>query len=255
MANSNIHSHARPRRVRAPSERAQGLDPEVTAQPRPLSDDLVGYLVASDENDLSIRPEDLGSHFLSEAVQQGELAGHDVAELELALLDEQEDSDTAPSTVAELEVWSRMLDLAAEGGSDLSEPMREAADYGADSLDAERLLQRDSTPSISARWDHSVIREISLLDREGTSADETIAPEVDFEDSGRHARSHARGALGQQVGDSDRIGGAYDGAEPKGPTRRKRIKRAATAKLKNAAGKAAGKIRGLATRIKRAAAH
>lgn len=51
-------------------ERAQGLDPEITAQPRSIPDELA--LEASSEPELSVDPDDLGSHFLREATAQGD---------------------------------------------------------------------------------------------------------------------------------------------------------------------------------------
>lgn len=48
-----------------PALRARGLEPEFTAQPRPIRDELA--LEASAEPDLSVDADELGSRFLREA--------------------------------------------------------------------------------------------------------------------------------------------------------------------------------------------
>ncbi|HKU44321.1 MAG TPA: hypothetical protein VJR89_39450 [Polyangiales bacterium] len=53
-----------------------------------------GVALPEDEAGLGIAPEDLGSHFLSEAIEQGDLSARDVAELELLLSN---DSGLEPS--------------------------------------------------------------------------------------------------------------------------------------------------------------
>lgn len=244
MANQTFHSQSRPRRVRVPSERARGLEPEVTAQPHSYVRELG---VARDESGLSVDPEDLGNHFLTEAVEQGELGGRDDADLELAMLVDPE-NDERPSV--EISVWSRMVDLATEGGG-TTEQLQAAAAFGADALDDERRAgpaeleaesEREEEDS-AVRLTNSAIRDRSLLDHEGAGLDETVSPEVDADDSGRHARVTAREALGGQVR------GVPDPA-PRGMRARSRqVRSAARSKLS----KAAGKVRALARRIGRKA--
>jgi hypothetical protein len=224
-----------------PSERARGLEPEFTAQPHSLANDLV---VTYEESGLSIDPEDLGSHFLSEAVEQGDLRPRDAADLDLSLLGDPE-SDDRPST--EISVWTRMVDLATEGGG-ASEQLRDAAVFGADALDAERHLglaeleaeSEREEPTGSIRLTDSAIRERSLLDSEGAALDETVSPDVDAEDSGHHSRLTARESLGDQVR------GAPEA--PKGrnvDARSDKRRNSAGAKLR----KAARKVKNLAKRL------
>jgi hypothetical protein len=246
MANTTTHSRSQPRRVRVPTARARGLDPEFTAQPHSLSD-LGG--IAHDEPGLSIDPEDLGSRFLSEAVEQGDFTTRDAADLELSLLGDPE-SDDRPST--EISVWTRMVDLATEGGG-ASEQLRAAAVFGADALEAVRLagpaeLEAESErerDSVSIRVTDSAIRERSLMDREGAALEETISPEIEADDSGHHSRLTAREALGDQVR------GTPDRPATEGGSRSRRRRNAAGAKLR----KAARTVRSIANRIARDAKH
>jgi hypothetical protein len=238
MAHPTTHSHHRPRKVRARSERAQGLEPELTAQPHPFSEEL--GLVMHDDGALSIAPEDLGSHFLAEALEQGDLGAGEYADLEQALIDAENDPDDAPRSEAEFAAWANMVERAAKGDG-VAELLREVAAEATDALEAESELPRESVPSGPVRLDDSIVREVSLLDREGAGLDETVTPEVDLDDTGRHARMTSRGALGEQIGDRRPRRGAADGGG-------KRITLATRAGI----GKAAGKIRSIAKKIARA---
>jgi hypothetical protein len=225
MANTHIHHPRKPRRVRAHSERAQGLDPEFTAQPHSLSDDLD---LSGDEAGLSIDPEDLGNHFLSEAVEQGDLGVHDAAELEFTL-------HAGESDIADIDLgmWETMTELAVQNGGTSAE-LRAATDFGAERLAAERERERVPAPSHWLNMHDSSTRETSLLDREGAARDRTLAPRVDSDDSGRHARN-PREALGEQVSGPR---AAADGGK---------LKTAARASLRSAA----GKLRGIASKLAR----
>jgi len=246
MANTTVHSHPRPKRVRVPTERARGLDPEFTAQPHSFSD--LG-VVAHDESGLSIDPDELGNHFLSEAVEQGDLRARDAADLDLSMLGDPE-SDDRPST--EISVWTRMVDLATDGGG-ASEQLRDAAVFGADALEQERQsgpaeLESESEREAESgpiRMTDSAVRERSLLDQEGAGLDETIAPDNDMEDSGHHSRLTS-GALGAQLRPR-----AEPAAASGVKSRSRKLRSAAGAKLR----KAAGKVKKLANKITRDARH
>jgi hypothetical protein len=243
MANSTQHSRQQPRRVRVPSERARGLEPEITAQPHSYVSEL--GIVERDEAGLSIAPEDLGNHFLSEAVEQGDLSARDAAELELAMLGDPE-SEERPSV--ELSVWTRLVDLAADGGS-ASEQLTAAAAFGADALEDARRpgpaeLEREAERADESgplRLTDSAIRERSLLDQEGAALDETVSPEIDAEDSGHHARLTPREALGDQVR------GKREPAARGVRTRSRELQTAARSKLN----RTAGKVRAMARRVAR----
>jgi hypothetical protein len=215
---------------------ARGHEREFTAQPRPLSDDI-GQL-ARDEEGESLAPEDLGSHFLSEAVVQGDSGARDLATLELAMLEDAE-PDEAPSSDAEIAAWSRLVQLAAEGGR-ASKPLWAAAAYGIEALEAARESPRKPRPQRAVRLHDSSIREASLLDHEGAESDETWSPEIEVEDGGRHARAgHDHGSLEHRP---------ELAAEDGGPRARK-LSQVAHSKLRSAA----GKIRGLTQQLSKKA--
>jgi hypothetical protein len=243
MANTTHHTHPQPRRVRVPSKRARGLEPEVTAQPHSLASEL--GIVERDEAGLSIAPEDLGNHFLSEAVEQGDLSARDAAELELAMLGDPE-SEERPSV--ELSVWTRLIDLAADGGG-ASQQLTAAAAFGADALEDARRpgpaeLERETEQDDASgpiRLTDSAIRERSLLDQEGAAFDETVSPEIEADDSGHHARLTPREALGEQVrGTRERKARGVRG-------RSRKLRTAARSRLNEAA----GKVRAIARRVAR----
>lgn len=101
------NTQKRPAVRHVPAHRAQGLDEAVTAQPRPVADELA--LEASAEPELSVDPEDLGSRFLSDAVEQGDFnpdqpwpddsSLSDDAELSLLDREGKTGDDTIPSDI------------------------------------------------------------------------------------------------------------------------------------------------------------
>jgi hypothetical protein len=174
------------------------LEPEITAQPRPMSDDL-GRETASDPG-LSIDADDLGNRFLREATEQGDFDPAPISELELSLMEDPTgDDDSLVSGHLEYvrSVWDQTVDLHLQtrGASD---QLREAAPPPEDELDEafdEPRVGEDGAVHLA----QSYIREVSLLDREGSEGDETEVPDIDSEDGGRHARNTPRGELGEQL--------------------------------------------------------
>jgi hypothetical protein len=195
MVNPAANSKRKPTPARVPSERAQGLEPEITAQPRPLSDDL-GSLTG--EDGLSVDPDDLGAHFLSEAIEQGDLSPRGAADYELSLQSGSE-TDAAmvgPNFESDNSLWEQTVGLAVQtaGGVD---QLRASAAIAADELDAALDEEDDEEQAVSVTESH--IRELSLFDREAPESGETVSPEAQTEDGGHHARSTSRDALGEQV--------------------------------------------------------
>jgi hypothetical protein len=190
------------RPARGPTKRALGLDPEITAQPRPFSADL-GRETAS-EPGLSIDPDELGNRFLREATEQGDFDPTPVSELELSLMEDPTGADETPvgaSFTYERSFWDESVDrqLETRGAADqLREPAPSPRDDFDEADDELRADDQDDEVQIA----QSYIREVSLLDREGSEGDETEVPEIDTEDGGRHARSTPRGELGEQVENS-----------------------------------------------------
>lgn len=196
-----------PRPQRGPAQRARGLEPEITAQPRPISEELA--LEASAEPDLSIAPEDLGSRFLSDAIEQGEFDPERAWSGSASLFESPAHDEplSGPNFVAGNSIWEQTVDLETRtrGAADqLREP---APPLPGDDFAAavENELEED-TAQISTeetlRVAQSSIREFSLLDREGEEGDETISPDVDLDD--QRPKQYVRVLRGRDAGPQPR---------------------------------------------------
>jgi hypothetical protein len=208
MANPKKTKAARPQPVRVPARRAAGLDEELTAQPRPLSDEL-------GESDggqagLSVDPENLGVRFLSEATEQGEALPHPRMESELSPATGP-DSDavlTPPNFEHENTLWEQTVDLVTQTqnaadqlrGSPL---ITDDDDLLEEELEREvaRELEREPHTEQEAaelRLPESDIRELSLFDREVDTDEGVISPEIDAEIK-PHTQTAPSHGLGAQV--------------------------------------------------------
>jgi hypothetical protein len=164
-----------------------------------MSDDL-GRETAS-ETGLSIDPDELGSRFLREATEQGDFDPAPVSELELSLMEDPTgDDDTVVSAHLAYvrSVWDRTVDIQLQTLA-ASDQLRESAPSPEDAFDGALDERRMDDDGGAVHIAQSYIREVSLLDREGSEGDETEVPDIDTEDGGRHARNTPRGELGEQL--------------------------------------------------------
>ena len=106
MATTHTH-HQERQRAQAP--RARGLDPEITAQPRLVRDDIG---LVDEESAGSIDPDDLAVHFLSEAIQQGDFDARRETEREAELFEPMLDDDLDPEVTDATEntMWDYMFE-------------------------------------------------------------------------------------------------------------------------------------------------
>jgi hypothetical protein len=165
----------------------------VTAQPRPLSDDI-GAREPTEEG-LSIDPEDMGQSFLRYATEQANYEtqrGASAAELspdDEAGTDEALDS---PNFSPDASVWSNTIDIASSAGrvediaraaepSTPNEP-EEAWEHDADEE------QRSRRGVMEIDLSESVIDEASLLDEESDVLGEVIPKEPQTEDAHHTSR-------------------------------------------------------------------
>ena len=207
---------------------------EITAQPRPITDEMISGLNV--EHGLSVDPDDLGSHFLSEATEQGDfqpiLSGQGY-ELSLASAPPDDPELAGANLEPDASVWEQTVDLALQNVG--VEPVA----IGAADIETQ-LEEREQ-----ARHSVSHIRELSLFDREGAEDGETTTPEAVAEDGGRHARQTAHVPLGAQV----------DGAQPSerpskpGSPAQPTLLRGTRSALK----RVASKLRGAAEKLERSA--
>jgi len=235
MANTNRHLRASPKPVRARSERAAGLPPEFTARPRPLADEL--GLIEDNETGLSLDTEDLGSHFLSAAVGQSELSGRGMDDSGVMLVDgvDGAQDDEAASSEAELDVWAKRIEFAAEGRA-AEDLLRQIAAFAAQARESQPEPAREQAAE-QVHLTDSTIRECSLLDREGAGLDETIAPDVRAEDGGRHARTTSHEPLTERLGGNGTPAANGGGTRP--AARARLLGRSLRAKLGDAAARVA----------------
>jgi hypothetical protein len=190
-----------PTPVRLPAKRAAGLDDELTAQPRPLSAEI--GLSEAREPGMSVDPEDLGSHYLAEAVEQGEAPAHTALEMELSIIDGPASDGvlTPPNFEYENTLWEQTVDLTLQSRG------------SADELRAPPLQQDDDEREQDERPapSESSIRELSLLDppdtfddiepreaqtaEEGAALHESSAPPVASDEAARPGRSRSQRAV------------------------------------------------------------
>jgi hypothetical protein len=220
MANPKKTKAARPRPVKVPPNRAAGLDDELTAQPRPLSDEFG----ASDggQAGLSVDPENLGVRFLSEATEQGDALPHPLMESELSPATGP-DSDavlTPPNFEHENTLWEQTVDLVTQTQNSADQLRGSPVitdDDDALEQELEREVQREmerephTEEAPELRLPESDIRELSLLDREVDSDEGVISPEIDAEIK-PHAQTAPSHGLGAQVeGSPERTPAAASG--------------------------------------------
>lgn len=203
MANPKKTKAARARPVRVPPERAAGLDEDLTAQPRPLSDEL-------GESDggqagLSVDPENLAVRFLSEATEQGDTLPHTLMESELGPTTGL-DSDavlTPPNFEHENTLWEQTVDLMTQtrnAADQLRGPPVVTDDDDALDEEIERETERELKRAHAAgrvsevRIPESDIRELSLFDQSEEEEADTVETPIESEEVGGRANAKARAA-------------------------------------------------------------
>jgi hypothetical protein len=162
--------------VRVPAQRAAGLDAEITAQPRPLSAEF-GHDDGS-EPGLSVDADDLAARYLSEAIEQGEAPQRSALEVELSLVNGPASDEVLTSANFEHEntLWEQTVELTLQTRGAADQLRAPAAIEGED---------EEASPVTE-----SSIRELSLLDREDQSDDDSDAAEAPTEDGdGRRERT------------------------------------------------------------------
>lgn len=228
MANPVAKNHPRPEVVHLPPGPTTDLDAEITAQPRQLSDELG----SSDggQGGLSVDADELGVRFLSEATEQGEALQHPLMESELSLVGGP-DTDAAlmpPSFERENTLWEQTVDLVTQSNG-ASDQLRAPSQFEDEGDIAERETEENIQPV-----GRSDVRELSLFDREGESGDDTIEPDLESADHGRHGSAAPHADLGVQVeGQPEREAGEN---AAKGGNARALPKRAARSVLRSVAG-------------------
>ena len=164
-------------RSRQPAQRAQGLDPEITAQPRSLPDELA--LEASAEPELSVDADELGSRFLRDAIEQGDFDPERAWPEESSLIDApaRDQPLSGSHFVAGNSVWEQTVDLETrtQGAADM---LREPAPPTAADFDAALRETAPDPIDVGDNSAHSLdnnVREFSLFDA-SEDTEETRVP-------------------------------------------------------------------------------
>jgi hypothetical protein len=183
---------------RGPTKRAAGLPPELTAQPRSVPD-AIG--VETSEAGLSIDADELGNRFLREATEQGDFDPTRISELESALLEDPTGDEPPLSQDLSETLWDRTVDLSMQTRAESEQLSASAPGSAEEYADIQHEPAEPEQPAApeSVRIAQSYVRELSLLDREGRDGADTVVPDIDTEDGGRHARTTPRAEPSQQV--------------------------------------------------------
>jgi hypothetical protein len=154
-------------------KRKQTDERAITARPKPLFDEIAEP--QEDEPGLSVDPEDLGAHFLSEATETSVRRRPD--ELSLAEAAPTDEALSGPNFDPEQTVWDSTVDMSLQADE---EPLEPSAEPGEEPFSSEDDASRDTLDLTQ-----DTIREGSLLDREGEEPGEVQSPVLITDDT-RH---------------------------------------------------------------------
>ncbi len=144
----------------------------------------------------------MATRWLSEATEQGQAVPRSRLDSELSLTSGP-DTDEAmmpPNFAYENTAWEQTVGLMVETKGAADQLRGPAAVEDEDEHEADLSERESIEDELSHRsTSDSSIREISLFDRVNEAGDDTVAPDVDAEEAGRHARTTARRAYGRQV--------------------------------------------------------
>jgi hypothetical protein len=169
-------------------------EPQITAQPKSVADALMSGPVA--EPGLSVDPEELGRHFLSEATEQANfesMMGGDAAEMYINAPAPSDDPLTSPVWEEHRSIWQQTVERSLETGV-FEDIMFEASPAGNEQVQGADHGFDDDDDVVA-----SSIREVSLFDREGRRPGEVVEPDIETDEQAaqtrrREAASDASGA-------------------------------------------------------------
>jgi hypothetical protein len=161
---------------------------EVTAQPKGMAEEL--GTKPTWESGLSVDPDDLGRHFLSDATDQSNFESSQAGEHADLWVNNAAPTDealTGPNFEGDRSIWENTVSLSMQSGgpdgaqSEVSPPSPIDEDEQSDGL---HLIDREQGVDLT----ESVIQEGSLLDREAEELGETESPDVQTDDSKSHTK-------------------------------------------------------------------
>lgn len=165
-------------------------EPQITAQPKRLADELMGSPIA--EPGLSVDPEDLGKQFLSEAMEQANFEsfkGGDTPEMYINNPSPSDAALTGANWEQDRSVWQHTVEMSLQSGS-IDDMRAEGSPDGADlGLEDQPVMEDDDDPEevdVVARNIHGA----SLFDHEGKNPGEVMSPSIETDEMAAGARKH-----------------------------------------------------------------
>jgi hypothetical protein len=166
----------------------------ITARPKSLADEFEG-LEREDQEGLAVSPEQLGTQFLEDAVEEGD---------NLVSLDERSDLDvtaaslsdqafTGPNFEANQDVWENTVNFTLQEGAEESYEALDPAPAAVEleDPDPEEFLDLSSPEERDLDLTESSVHEASLFDHEAGELGEVEEPDLITDDTRTHA--HLRG--------------------------------------------------------------
>lgn len=173
-----------------PTRRRDEEEPEFTAQPKEMSEELESS--PEGESGLSVAPEDLGRRFLNDATDQTNFEserGGDNADLWVNDPAPSDEALSGPNFEGDRNIWENTVSLtlqngSVEGAQEELVPPTSSDEEQEDPQDGLHLVDRTRDLDLT----ESAVQEASLLDHETGELGETASPELRTEDTRTHAK-------------------------------------------------------------------
>jgi hypothetical protein len=158
-------------------------EPQITAQPKSVADARMSSRIA--EPGLSVEPEELGRHFLSEATEQANfesMMDDDSTEMYINAPAPTDDPLTSPVWAENRSIWQQTVERSLQGGA-FEDVMFEPTLAGNEQVQGADHGFEDDDDVVA-----SSIREVSLFDREGRRPGEVVAPDIETDEQAAQTR-------------------------------------------------------------------
>ncbi len=164
-------------------------EPQITAQPKRLADELMGSPIA--EPGLSVEPEDLGRQFLSEAMEQHNFEsfkGGDTPEMYINNPSPSDAALTGANWEQDRSVWQHTVEMSLQNGS-IDDVRAEGSPEGTDmGLEDQPVMEGEDPEEVDVVARN--IRGASLFDHEGRNPGEVMSPSIETDEMAAGARKH-----------------------------------------------------------------
>lgn len=169
---------------------AEPTPSHITARPKTLADEL-GGLEREDEEGLSVSPEQLGSQFLEDAIEEGDSRPSldERAELDINAGARSDQAFSGPTFDPDEDVWENTVNFTLQEGTDASFEALEPGSAAVEQDDPEP----DDLLDLSAEerdldLTQDSVHEASLFDHETGELGEVESPDLITDDAHTHER-------------------------------------------------------------------